>query len=51
MVVKIIISQPIEGILQQKITDFIIIFVVIIMFVFVNIIAITFLRDDFLLLA
>ena len=49
MVVKIIISQPIEGILQQKTTDFISMFVI--MFIFVNIITITFLRDDFLLLA
>lgn len=46
MVVKIIISQPIEGILQQKITDFIIIFIVVIVFMFVNIITTitTFLR-------
>ena len=51
MVVKIIISQPIEDILQQKITDFISIFIFVIIFIFVNIITNTFLRDDFLLLA
>lgn len=49
MVVKIIISQPIEDILQQKITDFISMFMFVI--IFVNIITNTFLRDDFLLLA